>query len=121
LKSLQNFVKKFEKGLNGFEFKRFDLKEFEKEKEKKRKDLTSLSARNGPPAHLPSPAMTRLPTFLLLFSLSRRQGGPTRQASFSFLPRPFPFLCSAGTERDTTSSRASSTSPLPSVGFNQEP
>jgi hypothetical protein len=59
LKSLQNFVKKFEKGLNGFEFKRFDLKEFEKEKEKKRKDLTSLSARNGPPAHLPSPAMAR--------------------------------------------------------------
>jgi hypothetical protein len=34
LKSLQNFVKKFEKVLNGFEFKRFDLKEFEKEKEK---------------------------------------------------------------------------------------
>jgi hypothetical protein len=55
---------------------------------------------------------TPMPTFRFLFSLSRRQGGPTRQASFSFLPGPLPFLCSAGAERDTTSSRASSTPPF---------
>jgi hypothetical protein len=63
LKHLQNFVKKFEKGLNGFEFKRFDLQEFEK-KEKTEKDLTSLSAR---PAHRPINYLPQQPSSRLLF------------------------------------------------------
>jgi hypothetical protein len=85
LKSLQNFVKNFEKVLNGFEFKRFELKEFEKEK--KRKDLTSLSARSGPPAHLLSSAAARVPSLLFFFLVSLT--GRSHLSALLLPPAPF--------------------------------
>jgi hypothetical protein len=66
LKSLQNFVKIFEKVLNGFEFKRFELKEFEK---KRKKEKTSPLFQPAA-AHRPIFFLPRQPACRLSFSFS---------------------------------------------------
>jgi hypothetical protein len=103
------FVKKFEKVLNGFEFKRFELKEFEKEREKKKKrPHLSFSPQRptGPSSFFwgSPPAAS-----LFLFPCVADRAVPPVGASSSSCP--LPFLCSAGADRDTTLPRTSSASP----------
>jgi hypothetical protein len=116
LKSLQNFVKKFEKGLNGFDFKRFDLKEVEKKK-KREKNLTSLSARS---AHRPINSLPQQPSsHLFFFFFPVLLTGRFHLLVLLLPPPSFPLLKPApiGTRLAPRLLRF----PLPSVGFNQEP